>query len=220
MRSSRRSPAARSWRSRGGGRRAPASRAADRLVGTEGGRRAQGPRGQRRADRRRAARDVLIGGKGTDKLRGGPGRDGFNMRDGVELAAPGQRQDLCPRRWQRRDQLRCRRRRRDRRRDRGRRLRLRGGAANRDRPTRRPFSTGSPRGELADAEEAERLESADREALLRRREFLAPHRGARRRRRDGGRAARRDAGRRGGESDARASRSRSRATCRSTPSSC
>lgn len=33
--------------------------------------------------------DVLIGGKGNDKLRGGPARDGFNMRNGVELAAPG-----------------------------------------------------------------------------------------------------------------------------------
>jgi RTX calcium-binding nonapeptide repeat (4 copies) len=33
--------------------------------------------------------DVLIGGKGNDKLRGGPMRDGFNMRDGVELSAPG-----------------------------------------------------------------------------------------------------------------------------------
>jgi Ca2+-binding RTX toxin-like protein len=33
--------------------------------------------------------DVLIGGKGNDKLRGGPGRDHFNMRDGVQLAAPG-----------------------------------------------------------------------------------------------------------------------------------
>ncbi len=33
--------------------------------------------------------DVLIGGKGDDLLRGGPGRDGFNMQNGVQLAAPG-----------------------------------------------------------------------------------------------------------------------------------
>jgi hypothetical protein len=33
--------------------------------------------------------DVLIGGKGNDKFRGGPGRDSFNMRDGVQLSAPG-----------------------------------------------------------------------------------------------------------------------------------
>ena len=33
--------------------------------------------------------DVLIGGKGPDKLRGGQGHDSFNMRDGVEVPAPG-----------------------------------------------------------------------------------------------------------------------------------
>ena len=64
------------------------TKGADRLEGTERGDLLKGLAGN---DVLVAGdgRDVLIGGKGNDKLRGGPRRDGFNMRDGVELAAPG-----------------------------------------------------------------------------------------------------------------------------------
>ena len=64
------------------------TRKADRLEGTE---RADLLKGLAGNDLLIAGdgRDVLIGGKGKDKLRGGPRRDGFNMRDGVRLAAPG-----------------------------------------------------------------------------------------------------------------------------------
>jgi hypothetical protein len=48
---------------------------------------------------------VLIGGGGPDRLRGGPGRDGFNMRDGAELAAPGD--DRIEARDGRRDEISC-----------------------------------------------------------------------------------------------------------------
>lgn len=49
--------------------------------------------------------DVLIGGRGPDRLLGGPGEDGFNVRDGVELAARGD--DRIEARDGRRDQIGC-----------------------------------------------------------------------------------------------------------------
>lgn len=49
--------------------------------------------------------DVLIGGRGADVLRGGPGRDSFNMRRGVELAAPGS--DRIHARDNRKDEINC-----------------------------------------------------------------------------------------------------------------
>lgn len=63
-------------------------RGPDRLVGTKGN---DILRGRGGPDVLRGGRgdDVLIGGRGNDVLRGGPGRDSFNMRDGVELASPG-----------------------------------------------------------------------------------------------------------------------------------
>ncbi len=64
------------------------SRQADRLEGTEKADVLKGLAGNDVLIAGDGA-DVLIGGKGNDKLRGGPRRDGFNMRNGVELAAPG-----------------------------------------------------------------------------------------------------------------------------------
>jgi len=61
---------------------------ADRLEGTERGDLLKGLGGNDVLVGGDGA-DVLVGGKGNDKLRGGPRRDGFNMRNGVELAAPG-----------------------------------------------------------------------------------------------------------------------------------
>ncbi len=145
---------------------------ADRIVGTKGGDVLKGLSGHDLLSGG-AGSDVLIGGRGPDTLRGGPGRDSFNMRKGVQLAARGRDIDPRPRRRQRRDQLRRRQRRRDRRPDRGRRLRLRGrpgAGAVTGRP--RDHSSRLARGELADPELAERLESEDRDSLLRRREFL------------------------------------------------
>jgi Ca2+-binding RTX toxin-like protein len=60
----------------------------DRLVGTKRGDVLKGLAGDDTLIGGRGS-DVLIGGKGDDKLRGGPGRDEFNMRDGVQLSAPG-----------------------------------------------------------------------------------------------------------------------------------
>lgn len=60
----------------------------DRLVGGKGADRLRGLGGNDVLIGGRG-RDVLIGGRGVDVLRGGPGRDSFNMRNGVELAAPG-----------------------------------------------------------------------------------------------------------------------------------
>jgi Ca2+-binding RTX toxin-like protein len=60
----------------------------DRLVGGARGDELRGRGGADLLIGRRGA-DLLIGGGGADRLRGGPGRDRFNMRDGVELAAPG-----------------------------------------------------------------------------------------------------------------------------------
>jgi hypothetical protein len=60
----------------------------DRLVGGKGPDVLRGLRGADELIGGRGA-DVLVGGKGPDVLRGGPGRDSFNMRAGVELAAPG-----------------------------------------------------------------------------------------------------------------------------------
>ncbi len=64
------------------------SRHADKLMGDEGPDVLKGLAGKDLLVGGRGA-DLLIGGKGADKLRGGPGRDGFNMRNGVPLAAPG-----------------------------------------------------------------------------------------------------------------------------------
>jgi hypothetical protein len=61
---------------------------ADRLVGTKSADSLKGLGGNDTLIGGRG-RDVLIGGKGDDKLRGGPGRDTYNMRDGVQLSAPG-----------------------------------------------------------------------------------------------------------------------------------
>ena len=60
----------------------------DRLVGTRGDDTLKGLGGRDALIGGKGA-DVLIGGKGDDLLRGGPGRDGFNMQNGVQLAAPG-----------------------------------------------------------------------------------------------------------------------------------
>jgi RTX calcium-binding nonapeptide repeat (4 copies) len=60
----------------------------DRLVGTKGADELDG-RGGSDLLIGGAGDDVLIGGPGRDVLRGGPGHDGFNMRAGVELPAPG-----------------------------------------------------------------------------------------------------------------------------------
>ena len=60
----------------------------DRLVGTRGDDELAGLRGPDRL-RGGPGRDVLIGGRGADRLTGDGGHDAFNMRDGVELAAPG-----------------------------------------------------------------------------------------------------------------------------------
>lgn len=60
----------------------------DRLVGTKGADTLKGLGGDDTLVGGRGE-DVLIGGKGNDKSRGGPGYDSFNMRDGVELSAPG-----------------------------------------------------------------------------------------------------------------------------------
>jgi Ca2+-binding RTX toxin-like protein len=61
---------------------------ADRLVGTKQGDILKGLGGDDKLIGGRGS-DVLIGGKGNDKLNGGPGFDEFNMRDGVQLSAPG-----------------------------------------------------------------------------------------------------------------------------------
>lgn len=60
----------------------------DRLVGGKGPDRLRGLRGKDVLVGGRGS-DILIGGKGRDLLRGGKGRDSFNMKNGVELAAPG-----------------------------------------------------------------------------------------------------------------------------------
>jgi hypothetical protein len=60
----------------------------DRIAGTAGADELSGLRGPDLLIGG-AGDDVLIGGRGRDTLRGGPGHDGFNMREGVELAAPG-----------------------------------------------------------------------------------------------------------------------------------
>jgi Ca2+-binding RTX toxin-like protein len=64
------------------------SQGPDRLVGTKSADTLKGFAGDDTLIGGRG-RDTLIGGKGNDKLRGGPGRDTYNMRDGVQLAAPG-----------------------------------------------------------------------------------------------------------------------------------
>lgn len=60
----------------------------DRLVGSKGPDRLKGMGGNDLLVGG-AGSDILIGGRGADVLRGGPGRDSFNMRNGVEVAAPG-----------------------------------------------------------------------------------------------------------------------------------
>jgi hemolysin type calcium-binding protein len=60
----------------------------DRLLGTKGADEIDG-RGGPDLLIAGGGDDLLIGGPGRDRMRGGPGRDGFNMLDGVELAAPG-----------------------------------------------------------------------------------------------------------------------------------
>ena len=57
-------------------------------AGDQRRRRAQGPRRARRADRRQGSRRADRR-KGPDTLAGGPGRDGFNMRHGAQMPAPG-----------------------------------------------------------------------------------------------------------------------------------
>jgi Ca2+-binding RTX toxin-like protein len=61
---------------------------AERLVGTNGDDLLKGLAGSD-ALWGRGGRDVLIGGRGADSLHGEGGRDGFNVRDGVALAARG-----------------------------------------------------------------------------------------------------------------------------------
>jgi len=60
----------------------------DRLTGGAGDDELKGSKGSDRL-KGGGGRDVLIGGKGKDKLDPGKGEDQVNMRDGVELAAPG-----------------------------------------------------------------------------------------------------------------------------------
>lgn len=76
----------------------------DRLVGGAGGDELRGRAGADLLIGHRGA-DVLIGGAGPDRLRGGPGRDSFNMRDGIELAAPGD--DRIEARDGRSDEISC-----------------------------------------------------------------------------------------------------------------
>ena len=87
---------------------------------------------------------MLIGGGGPDSLHGDGGRDSFNMRDGVELAAKGR--DRIYARDGHPDEINC---------GAGRDLavvdevedgvyRLRGGAGSRDRPRRPTTPRGSP----------------------------------------------------------------------------
>jgi Ca2+-binding RTX toxin-like protein len=60
----------------------------DKLRGAAGDDELKGAKGRDRLIGGGAA-DVLIGGKGRDTLNPGKGEDGVNMRDGVELSAPG-----------------------------------------------------------------------------------------------------------------------------------
>ena len=64
-------------------------------------------RGGRGTDVLRGGRgaDRLIGGKGRDRMIGGPGRDEINMRNGVQLASPGN--DFIDARDGRPDQVNC-----------------------------------------------------------------------------------------------------------------
>jgi hypothetical protein len=60
----------------------------DKLTGGAGDDELKGSKGKDRL-KGGGARDVLIGGKGKDRLDPGKGEDQVNMREGVELAAPG-----------------------------------------------------------------------------------------------------------------------------------
>jgi Ca2+-binding RTX toxin-like protein len=60
----------------------------ERLVGTKGDDVLEGGGGNDVLIGGRG-RDLLIGGRGIDVLRGGGGHDGFNMKHGVQIAAPG-----------------------------------------------------------------------------------------------------------------------------------
>jgi Ca2+-binding RTX toxin-like protein len=60
----------------------------DRLVGSAGPDVLKGLKGDDKLIGGKGS-DELIGGQGNDTLRGGPGRDEFNMRDGIQLNAPG-----------------------------------------------------------------------------------------------------------------------------------
>jgi hypothetical protein len=79
-------------------------RHADKIVGTTGADTLKGLAGNDRLIGGRG-RDVLIGGKGADVLRGGRGRDSYNMRDGIQLSAPGD--DRIHARDSIRDQINC-----------------------------------------------------------------------------------------------------------------
>lgn len=66
-------------RGRGGRDRLRGDRGRDVLFGGPERDKLQGGRGD----------DILRGGRGTNKLQGGRGRDGFAMRDGVQIGSPG-----------------------------------------------------------------------------------------------------------------------------------
>jgi hypothetical protein len=82
----------------------PGGAGADRLRGTKS---ADVLRGRGGADilLGRQGDDVLIGGRGRDKLKGGPGHDGFNVRRGVEIPAPGR--DVIRARDGKADEINC-----------------------------------------------------------------------------------------------------------------
>jgi Ca2+-binding RTX toxin-like protein len=76
----------------------------DKLRGGAGDDELKGAKGRDRLLGGGAA-DVLIGGRGRDTLNPGKGEDGVNMRDGVELKAPGR--DVIRARDGAADQISC-----------------------------------------------------------------------------------------------------------------
>jgi Ca2+-binding RTX toxin-like protein len=73
---------------RGGDDLIKGKRGRDKLGGGAGNDTLDGGKGKDRL-RGGPGEDILIGGRGRDKIAGGAGLDQINMRDGVELASPG-----------------------------------------------------------------------------------------------------------------------------------